>query len=111
MTEKLQRILVEVEYVFNTDEEDGAPLTRPLELQNFIADEVHVGNFVVRKVAVHDYVGDDDSLYPPIYCTPGGCAECKERINCLVRKPEIIEEPDMGQEHAKPLMDFSPDLK
>jgi hypothetical protein len=65
---KIQRILIEVQYVYNAggEEEHCRPLDEGLELDQYIEEEVIMGNFIVRKTVVEDYNGANDKNYKSI---------------------------------------------
>ena len=63
MATKIQRIVVEFQCVFEDVEE------RPLEgaeLLEYIGEDAHLGNFIIRQSVVEDYKGTDDRDYKPL---------------------------------------------
>lgn len=63
MTTKIQRIIVEFQCVFEDSEEsplEGADLTE------YISEDAHIGNFIIRQSIVEDYKGTDDKDYESI---------------------------------------------
>ena len=67
-SDKIQRILVEFQYVYNENDLDPE-MSKPLEgedLASYIEEEAHMGNFFVRKSIEEDYKGTRDKDYESI---------------------------------------------
>lgn len=78
---KVQRLFIEISLVYEEGRDD--PLG-PEDMQLFIEESVHEGNFNVEAVKIEDYIAaGSGEVYSPSWCLP--CKDCPERIKCLER--------------------------